>query len=131
MRDIWNVLMMMIITESERKVDVQNHPFGWFTYRVSYKTWQLVNSFQCLLPWYCISYIRFFCRLFRLKNLLLKYTFVWNQFTKILLPYIFLIIIFGSNNLKNYGRRHFKLFINCHVTSSFKKLLNSHNKKCH
>ena len=25
-------------------------------------------------------------------------------------------ILFVSNNLKNYGRRHFKIFTNCHVS---------------
>ena len=34
-------------------------------YRVSYETWQFVNSFECLLPYLIL---KTFCRLFRLKK---------------------------------------------------------------
>ena len=29
---------------------------------------------------------------------------------------MFIIFSWGSNNLTNYGKRHFKLFTNCHVS---------------
>ena len=29
---------------------------------------------------------------------------------------MFIIILFGIKQLKNYGRRHFKIFTNCHVS---------------
>ena len=58
-----------------------------------------------------------FCSLFSFKNLLLKYILLWNQFYYNMAD-INICISFsrGSNNLTNYGRRHFKLFTNCHVS---------------
>ena len=55
-------------------------------YRVSHETWQLTNSFEC-----------------RLK-LILPNSYI-----------IFLLLFLVLNNLTNYGRRHSKLFTNCHM----------------
>ena len=61
--------------------------FGAFLYRVSHKTWQLVNSFECLLPYTVLIYKDF------LQFILLKKIFYSNIFkfkiifTKIWLSY--------------------------------------------
>ena len=47
-------------------------------YRVSHETWQLVNSFECLLP-YTVLDIKDFLQFISLKNLLLKNLLLWNQ----------------------------------------------------
>ena len=50
-------------------------------------------------------------------NLFLKYILLWNPFyyNMTAMKY-FLLFSLVSNNLTDYGRRHFKLFTNCHVS---------------
>ena len=46
---------------------------------------------------------------------------------------IFTVFSWGLNNLTNYGRRHFKLFTNCHVSfvsNEFKIYLVMHCMPC-
>ena len=83
---------------------------------VFHETWQFVNSFECLLPYTALDIIDH-CSWFSLKNLLLKYILLWIQFYYDMAGIqIFYIILLGSNNLTHYGRRHFKLFTNCHIS---------------
>ena len=48
-------------------------------YRVFHETWQLVNSFECLLP-YTVLDIKDFSQFNSLKKVLLKYLLLYNQF---------------------------------------------------
>ena len=87
---------------------------------MSHETWQVVNSFECRFP-YTVLDIKG-C----LQFILFKKSFVQIY---ILLTYdsyiIFLLLSLVLKNLTNYGRRHSKLFTNCHVsweTLYFKKL---------
>ena len=66
-------------------------------YRVSHETWQLVNNFKCLLP-HTVLNIK------DKKKYLTRIYFTVKS-----------ILTLVSNKLSNYGRRHFKLFKNCHV----------------
>jgi len=73
-------------------------------YRVSHETWQLLNSFECLLP-YAIQDVKDFLQFTSLKNLLLKYILLWNQFYYIMTAVkYFLFFSLVSKNLTNYGR---------------------------
>ena len=56
-------------------------------YRVSHETWQLGNSFQCLLPWYCISYFRHFAVYFVKQIFYLNIYLLEINFPIILLPF--------------------------------------------
>jgi len=86
-------------------------------YRVFHETWQLVNSFEHLLPNSVLDVIKTFCSLFSFINNLLKYILFWNPFyyNMTTMKY-FLLISLLSNNLTNCGRRHFKLFTNYNVS---------------
>ena len=87
-----------------------------FYYRVSHETWQLVNNFECRLPYTVLKAVKALCRSFSLKNLLLKYILYFEinfTITKLLLN-IF-IIVFGIKELNKLWKK-IKLFTNCHVS---------------
>ena len=87
-----------------------------WTYRVSHETWQLVNSFECLLP-YIILDIKDFFQFISLTNSFTQIYFTLKSiFYKMTAMLYFLLFSFVSKNLTNYGRRHLKLFTNCHVS---------------
>ena len=71
-----------------------------------------------------------FGRLFSLKNHLIKYILLWNQFyydmTSKIPSHIFFCLV--SKNFSNYGKRHLKLIINWHVSwDTLYIVLDSHN----
>ena len=80
-----------------------------FSYRVSQETWQLVNSFQCLLPWHCTNclLLQTFAVQFVKKIFYSKIYLFEINFTKILLLYKFLIIIFGVKQLYKLWKKTF------------------------
>ncbi len=80
---------------------------------VSHKTWQLLNSFECRFTFTVLWYLRLFA-VYYIKKLVHKWILHWNQFYFYMTPiwYFFLVSI----KLTNYGRRHFNLFTNCHVS---------------
>ena len=84
-------------------------------YRVSHETWQLVNGFECLLPSIILD-----IRLFQFISLTNSFTQIYftlkSIFYKMTAMLYFLLFSFVSQNLTNYGRRHLKLFTNCHVS---------------
>ena len=86
------------------------------SYRVSHETWQLVDSFECLLS-YQVLYIKG-CLQFMLLKIFYSKMFCFEiNFIIIILPSdVFLLFSFVLKNLTNYGRRHLKLFTNCHVS---------------
>ena len=98
----------------------QVHQLWWenylLCYRVSHETWQLVNSFECRLP-YIVLYINRCLQFVSFKKSFAQICFTLNL---ILLCYnsyiIFLLLSLVWNNLTNYGRRHSKIFTNCYVT---------------
>ena len=63
-----------------------------------------------------IMYQRFFAVYFAKKNLLLNYILLWNQLYHNTTKRCFLLFSLVLKNLINYGRRHLKLFTNCHVS---------------
>ena len=74
--------------------------------------WKVLNVFFHISYWI----LKTFCMPFRKKHLFLNYTLLWNQFyNNIIGIQYFSSFSLISNKLTNYGRRHFKLFINCHV----------------
>ena len=87
-----------------------------FNYRVSHETWQLLNNFVCLLPFIILDN-KDFLHVISLKTSFSQIILIWNQFfnNKIGIQ-CFSSISLISNNLTNNGRRHFKLFANCHVS---------------
>ena len=75
--------------------------------------WIVFNVFFHIMYYILLT----FCSLFSFKNLLLKYILLWNQFYYNMADIeMFIFFSWGSNNLTNYGRRHFKVFTNCHVS---------------
>ena len=75
--------------------------------------WIVFNVFFHIMYYILLT----FCSLFSFKNLLLKYILLWNQFYYNMADIEnFIFFSWGSNNLTNYGRRHFKVFTNCHVS---------------
>ena len=85
-------------------------------YRVSHETWQLVNGFECLLP-YVILDIKDFFQFISLTNSFTQIYFTLKSICyKMTAMLYFLLFSFVSKNLTNYGRRHLKLFTNCHVS---------------
>ena len=97
--------------------NVRKRPTIISIYRVSHETWQLVNSFECLLP-YAVLDIKIFLQFILLKIFLLKYILLINQFYYNMgtMKYLLLFSL-ATNNLTYYGRRHFKLFqqLSCFV----------------
>ena len=91
-----------------------------------HETWQLVNSFECLLLWtvldikhflhfvYIYSYMFYF---------VINLTIIHNCRTT------FLLFSLVSINLKNDGRRHLKLFTNCHVSWEILYLIHTWSDK--
>ena len=82
-------------------------------YRVSHETWQLVNSFECLLP-FQVLYIKDFCSLFCFEI----------NFIIIILPSNVFIILFGIKELNKLWKQTFKTIhqLSCflgHPVSSF------------
>ena len=75
---------------------------------------ELMNDLECRLPNTGLD-LKTFCSFVRRKNLLLQYMLIWDRFyyNK---SAIYCLVLFSlvSNNLTNYGRRHFKIFSNCH-----------------
>ena len=87
-----------------------------FIYRVSHGTWQLVNGFECLLPCNILD-IKDFFQVISLTNSFTQIYFTLKSiFYKMTVMLYFLLFSFVSKNLTNYGRRHLKLFTNCHVS---------------
>ena len=85
-------------------------------YRVSRETWQLVNGFECLLP-YIILDIKDFFQFISLTNSFTQIYFTLKSISyKMTAMLYFLLFPFVSKNLTNYGRRHSKPFTNCHVS---------------
>ena len=73
---------------------------------MTHDPWQLLNCFECLLPYIILD----------IKDFFLKYVLLWHQLYNNIIGIQFtLSFSLISNNLTNYGRRHFKLFTNCHV----------------
>jgi len=75
----------------------------------------LVNSIECLLP-YAVLDIKDFSQFISLKNVLLEYILLWNQFFYNMTALGYFCHSLVSNDFTNYGTRHFKLFTNCHVS---------------
>ena len=87
-----------------------------FLYRVSHETWQLVNGFECFLPYIILDIIDFF-QFSSLTNSFTQIYFTLKSiFYKMTVMLYFLLFSFVFKNLTNYGRRHLKLFTNCHVS---------------
>ena len=83
---------------------------------VSHETWQLVNGFECLLPYIILDIIDFF-QFISLTNSFTQISFTLKSiFYKMTAMLYFLLFSFVSKNLTNYGRRHLNLFTNCHVS---------------
>ena len=74
------------------------------------------DSFECLLP-YTVLDIKDFSQFNSLKNLLLNYILLLNKviYNMTAIWYFFLFSLV-SNSLIKYGRRHFILFTNYHVS---------------
>ena len=89
---------------------------GKFIYRVSHETWQLINGLECRLP-YTVLDIKGWLQFISFKK---SFAQVYFTLKLILLQYytyiIFLLLSLVLENLTNYGRRHSKLFTNCHVS---------------
>ena len=85
-------------------------------YRVPHETWQLVNGFECLLP-YIILDIKDFFQFISLTNPFTQIYFTLKSiFYKMTTMLYFSLFSFVLKNLTNYGRRHLKLFTNWHVS---------------
>ena len=99
----------------DRKNKQTNRDYN-FIYRVSHETWQLVNGFECLLPYIILDIINFF-QFISLTNAFTQiYLTLKSIFYKMTTMLYFLLFSSVSKNLTNYGRRHLKLFTNCHVS---------------
>ena len=87
-------------------------------YRVSQDTWQLVNSFECLLPPTVLD-IKDLLQFVSLKKCLTHIYFTLKLillYYELWLLYNILLMSLVLNTLTNCGRRHSKLFTNCHVS---------------
>ena len=99
---------------SVRKVSFWHCATSIFCYRVSHETWQLVNGFECSI--YYIRYWRLL-KVYFVNKLFYSNIFYFEiNFLKMTAMLYFLLFSFVSMNLTNYGRRHLKLFTNCHVS---------------
>ena len=84
-------------------------------YRVSHETWQLVNGFECFLP-YIILDIEDFIQFISLTHTFTQIYFTLKSiFYKMTSMLYFLLFSFVSKNLTNYRRRPLKLLTNCYV----------------
>ena len=82
-------------------------------YRVSHETWQLVNSFECLLPWTVLDIKHFFAVYFVNKIFYSNIFHFEINFTIIWLPHNIFIILFGIKQLNKLWKKTFiKLFTN-------------------
>ena len=113
------VIFHLLVQSAEQTIFFYNFYITWTkhitTYRVSHETWQLVNGFECLLS-YSILNIKDFFQFISLTNSYTQICFTLKSiFYKITAMLYFLLFPFVSKNLTNYGRRHLKLFTNCHV----------------
>ena len=87
-----------------------------FRYRMSHETWQLVNGFECLLPYVKLD-IKDLFQFISLTNSFTKLYFTLKSiFYKMTSMLYYLLFSFVSKNVTYYGRRHLKLFTNCHVS---------------
>ena len=75
-----------------------------------------VNSFECLLPYIILDIIDFFQFISLTNSFTQIYFTLKSIFYKMIAMLYFLLFSFLSKNLTNYGRRHLKLFTNCHVS---------------
>ena len=83
---------------------------------MSHETWQLVNGFECLLT-YIVLDIKDFFQFISLTNSFTQIYFTLKSiFYKMTAMLYFLLFSLVWKNLTNYGRRHLKLFTNCHVS---------------
>ena len=78
------------------------------TYRVSHETWQLVNSFECLLPYSVLIY-KDFLQFISLQKSFTQIYFTLKQFYfKYNWQIILFIILFDINQLKKLGKKTFQ-----------------------
>ena len=92
-------------------------PLWASSYSVSHETWQLVNSLECLIPQ--------FVKLFVIPKTIIKVYIKESYYHKInfKVKYILAKYFLNEINCKQplisntvYGRRHSRLFTNCHVS---------------
>ena len=95
----------------------------FYIYSVSDETWELVNSFECLLPYQLLYFKDFFQ--FILQKIFYSILFCFEiNFIIIILPNDVLIILFGVKELNKLWKKTFKTI---HQLSCFRGfILNDH-----
>ena len=98
---------------------IQDFSMSYMECPTKHDSSELMNSLECRLPNTGLD-LKTFCSLVRQKNLLFPYILICDRFyyntTAILCLLLLSLHFLASNNLKNYGRRYFKIFTNCHVS---------------